>query len=217
VVAGGATLTDWEDLDSAPCGSGTCLFIADIGDNAGNRPAITIYRVPEPSPSATETARVTALTARFPDRPQDAEAVFVRPGGEIFVITKGRHGPIALYRYPGEAAAGGPATLTHVRVLMPRPATRENMVTGAGASPDGRWIAVRTYRTLYFYPAAALLSGKEPVAPTEIDLTPLGERNGEAVVVANDGSVWLTSEAKGRKGLPAWARLQCTLGQRVRA
>jgi hypothetical protein len=30
----GATLLDWEDIEAGPCGDGTCLFIADIGDNA---------------------------------------------------------------------------------------------------------------------------------------------------------------------------------------
>jgi hypothetical protein len=73
------------------------------------------------------------------------------------------------------------------------------------------WIAIRTYRTLYFYRAAALMAGNVAVEPKVIDLTPLGHKNGEAIVVANDGAVWLTSEAKGKKGLPGWIRLQCAL------
>ena len=211
VVAKGATLRDWEDIDAAPCAGERCLYIADIGDNDGVRPSITIYRVTEPNPTAPNTEPVAPLVGKFPDRPQDAEAIFVRPGGEIFVITKGRHGPVTLYRYPREAGAGSPATLTRVRELLPKPQTRDDMVTGASASPDGKWIAVRTYRTLYVYPAASLIDGKAGLDPRTVDLAPLGHKNGEAVVMANDGAVWLTSEAKGKRAQPGWIQLQCAL------
>ena len=33
VAIEGAGLTDWEDIDIGSCGSDSCLYIADIGDN----------------------------------------------------------------------------------------------------------------------------------------------------------------------------------------
>src|SRR4051812_481526 len=33
----GATLRDWEDIAVAPCAGGSCLYIADIGDNEAHR------------------------------------------------------------------------------------------------------------------------------------------------------------------------------------
>jgi hypothetical protein len=38
----GASVDDWEDLAVGPCGQGSCLFIADIGDNNRGRRQITI-------------------------------------------------------------------------------------------------------------------------------------------------------------------------------
>ena len=33
----GARVEDWEALATAPCGSGSCLYVADIGDNEASR------------------------------------------------------------------------------------------------------------------------------------------------------------------------------------
>jgi hypothetical protein len=43
------------------------------------------------------------------------------------------------------------------------------------------------------------------------DLTPLSEVQGEAVALADDGTVWLTSEAEDKRLLPTWSRLTCAL------
>ena len=42
----GGDVEDWEDVGIGPCPGGTCLYIADIGDNDSTRSRITIYRVP---------------------------------------------------------------------------------------------------------------------------------------------------------------------------
>jgi hypothetical protein len=205
----GASLSDWEDIASASCSGGACLYIGDTGDNRAGRALVTVYEVAEPEPAATETATATARHARFPDQAQDAEALFALPDGALFIVTKGRHGPISLYRFPASATAGDTATLERVRQLAPQPRNQADRVTAASASPDGRWVALRTYRTLYLYPAAALVGGGPVVAATA-DLSPLGEMQGEALALEDDGSIRLTSEAE-KRGLPAWSRLQCTL------
>src|SRR5262245_45881211 len=40
----GAQVWDWEDIAVGPCPKGTCLYIADIGDNDRRRRSVTIYR-----------------------------------------------------------------------------------------------------------------------------------------------------------------------------
>src|SRR5690242_3521759 len=50
----GAQNLDWEEIALGPCGSVTCLYLADTGDNREQRPFATIYRVPEPSLPATQ-------------------------------------------------------------------------------------------------------------------------------------------------------------------
>ena len=40
---------DWEAVAVGACPGGSCIYIADIGDNEAERKRITIHRVPEPS------------------------------------------------------------------------------------------------------------------------------------------------------------------------
>lgn len=208
----GADLVDWEDLEAAPCGERNCLYIGDIGDNDADRERITIYRLPEPASGATASEPGEPLHARYPDGPKDAEALFVAGAGEIFIVTKGQQGRIALYRYPATGRAGEVATLERVRDLFPEPAHADDRVTGASSTPDGLTVGIRTYRNLYLYPADRLLSGAA-VDPMTYDLGALGEPQGEAVVLADDGTVWVTSEAGGGdEGRPRWSRLRCGAG-----
>ncbi len=205
----GAALEDWEDLAAGPCAGGDCLFVGDIGDNDAARGSITVYRVEEPSPDAPASAPAAALRARYPGGPRDAEALFVI-GERLYIVTKGRTGPIELYRYPADAQPGETVTLEKRRDLMPAPRTSDDRVTAAAASPDGRWVGIRTYRTLHLYPAAALTGEGELAAPVTMDLRPLKEAKGEGMAIADDGTVWLSSEAA-KKSPPRWARLECTL------
>jgi hypothetical protein len=209
VRVAGAEIVDWEDIEAGPCEEGSCLYVGDIGDNDAARERITIYRVPEPEADASTTEPAAAIHARFPDGVQDTESLFLLPSGELYVVTKGRHGPIALYRVPSPRQPDETVTLERVRELFPQPEDEQDRVTSATASPDGRWVGIRSYRNLYLYPSAELVAGGA-VEPTVVDLEPLGQEQGESVTISPDGAVWLTSESESKDGRPTWARLQCT-------
>jgi hypothetical protein len=209
VRVAGAEAADWEDIESGPCSGGNCLFVGDIGDNDGERQTITVYRIPEPASGSGESQPAEPLHARFSDGPQDAEALFALPSGDLYILTKGRQGPIALYRFPSPQRSGETATLERVRELFPEPEDTDDRVTAATSSPDGRWVGVRTYRNLFLYPADQFVAG-EPVAPTLVDLQPLGQSQGESLAISADGKIWLTSEAENDDSQPTWAQLQCT-------
>jgi hypothetical protein len=204
----GATVTDWEDIEISECAGGSCLYIADIGDNAGRRSVVTIYEVQEPDLTATEVAPVRVIRARYADGPQDAEAFVKLPGGEMFVVSKGRHGAVKLYRYSA-AGANGEGTLQLVREIAPRPGDQLDRVTAATSSPDGKWVAIRTYRNLQLYRVADLTANGGPALT--YSLTSLGEKQGESITLSNDGTLWLTSEAENRKDKPTIGRLRCVL------
>lgn len=204
----GAGFEDWEDIESGPCDGGTCLYIADIGDNDGSRESITIYEVVEPEPGAAATQPARALHARYPDGPHNAESLFMLPGGDLYIVTKGDDGPVALYRYPVSARAEGNVVLEKVREIMPEPAGRPGRVTGASASPDGSRVVIRTYAALYIYEAGALTGGGT-AAPVVVDVRHLEEPQGEGVVLADDGTVWLSTEAEESGASPRLARLSC--------
>jgi hypothetical protein len=218
VRVGGGVVEDWEDVAAGPCtgGGGNCLYVADIGDNRAARGSVTVYRFPEPAPGDSVSAPAEALAARYPDGAHDAEAIFVLPGDSaspagVYVLTKGETGPVALYRLPATARPGTTATLERVRALAADPAKRRERITGAAASADGRWVAVRTLNELRIYDARRLVGAGAAPAPRIVDLRPLDEPQGEGVSFTPDGGVVLTSEGGGKNRPGMLTRLACTL------
>lgn len=208
----GARMTDWEDVAAGPCpGSGRCLYVADIGDNQASRSNVTIYRFPEPASGDAQTLLPPdALTASYPEGAQDAEALFVLPDGAVYIVTKGETGPVAIYELPRTARPGAVASLRRVAELNADRVDRRDRITGAAASPDGKWLALRTLRTVSFYPTGSLSAGSLG-APLTWDLRPLQEPQGEAVEFGRGGTLYLSSEG-GKKSTPATlSRLTCTL------
>lgn len=196
IPVAGAENRDWEDIALGKCPTGECLYIADIGDNSGQHESVTIYRVPEPKPTATTTEQAEQLIFTYPGGPRDAEAVFVTTEGELYVVSKGREGPAALYHYPSDAQPGETVELEHVRDLSAGPLQIPDQVTAAGANPDGNWIAIRTYSTLHLYRTENLLDPSATLDPRSVDLTALDEGQGEGVDIRGNGVVVMTSEGE---------------------
>ncbi len=204
----GASARDWEDIAVGPCASGSCLYLADIGDNDASRERITVYRVAEPDPAAGTSAPAEAIHATYPDGPQDAEALFVDGGGRIYVVTKGETGPIAVYRFP--QGATGTARLERVKALSTGKVARSERITGADRSPDGRWVALRTLKSVAFYPAGAVTGGGAG-EPVRFDLSAAGEAQGEGIALGADGAVFLASEGGKKKNPATLTRATCPL------
>lgn len=187
-----AELVDWEDLAIGECAAGSCLYIADTGDNQARRERVGIYRIPEPEPGASTSEAADFLPFQYPDGPRDAEAIFVLPGEQLFVISKGRTGDAELFRYPPPLRPNETVELEWVRLLAAGPVPLEEQITGAGASPSGEWVAIRSYKRLRLWDPEVLVNGGEPALTA--DLTPLGEVQGEAVALLDNGAAVLTSE-----------------------
>lgn len=209
VEVAGARNRDWEDISAGPCPGGHCLYIGDIGDNQAEHSELTIYRVEEPGPDVRVTPAAERLRARYPGGARDAEALFVLPGGDLYLITKGRTSNVALYRYPPPFRADEVVDLEHVLDLSDREVELSEQVTSAEASPDGRWVAVRSYASLMLFRTDDLLAGRP--ATSVIDVSALGAPQGEAVAIQNDGRVALTSESDGGDSPASIALLRCSL------
>lgn len=206
----GANVQDWEAMATGPCPSGSCVYVGDIGDNDAERERIVIYRFPEPRETSGTIPVQQALHARYPDGRHDAETLLVTPEGEIFIVTKGETGPVALYRLP--TARQSTETVELVRVGRPRDnarSTRADRITDGAVSPNGDWIALRTVRYLSFFSASELLSGNWREA-ARIDLTQFGERQGEGVTFADDRTLILVGEGGGKSQPGTYLRLSCT-------
>jgi hypothetical protein len=191
-----ATVEDWEDVSAARCASGNCLYVADIGDNNRSRASVTIYRLPEPAPQASEPAMAEVFTAAYPDGPHDAEALFVL-GADLYLVTKDDSSTI--YRLPNPAA-GKKTTMERVATL---PLQR---VTDAETSADGTWVAIRTGHEVAFYRSSDIRRGG-PGAVT-VSLSHVKEPQGEGVALDANGMLYLTSEGNRAGSL---AVLRCAM------
>ncbi len=209
----GARNRDWEDIASGRCpdGGDACLYVADTGNNNNTRNNVSLWVFPEPATTAASTEPATEYRARFPGEPTDIEAIALLPDGRIYLVSKGSNGPVTLFRWPTPLRQGREVTLERVRELAPHPEQVGDRVTAASATPDGHWVAVRTYAAVAFYRTADLLGNGLPAA--QFDLDPIAEPQGEGVALANDGNVVLSSEGP-EQGLPGTvSHLRCILPQ----
>ena len=162
VTVSGMKVQDWEAVAVGSCPTGSCIYLADIGDNAAKRKRITIYRLPEPS---TEDSVAVADTfhATYPDGARDAETLLVTPDGTLFIVTKGETDAVALYRFPSDLRPG--ATHPLERVGQPRASgkvAQTDRVTDGAVSPDGTLVALRTRQGFTLHRAKTSLRASGP-------------------------------------------------------
>ncbi len=188
---------DWEDIATADCAQGSCIYLADVGDNAEVREEVVLYRVPDPTVYDGTPLEAEAFPMVLPDGPRDMEAVFVLPGEEVFFVSKGRSDPVTLYRYPSPLRPGRTVELEAVQTFSDKRLPIPNQVTGADASWDGKFVAIRSYEALSIF---RVDNGRlEPISGGRAALRTLNEAQGEAVGLGPHGEVVLTSEgAMGR-------------------
>ena len=208
VLVSGAENVDWEDMALGPCPDRgeTCLYLADTGDNLERRQTVTVYAVPEPDPPAGpgDTLRVTeaarTLPFHYPDGSHDVEAIYVSPRDTaVYLVSKGRSGPIRLYRLSRRAWTEREATATRVADLPITPdAAAGRWVTGAAIRADGHRAAIRTYTEIYLF--APTESGSLHLVGRPCSVLGL-EPQGEGVAFLDDSTLVLSSEARqGRRG-----------------
>src|SRR5437773_40798 len=128
------------------------------------------------------------------DGGHDVEAIYVSPNDTaLYLVSKGRSGPIRLYRLPRAAWTAGEATATLVERLPITPdLSAGRWVTGAAMRADGERVAIRTYTEVYFFTPIAGGSLTRLGRPCSV----LGlEPQGEAVAFLDDETLVLTSEA----------------------
>jgi hypothetical protein len=220
----GAAATDWEDIakgppPARPGGAASkperaCLYIADTGNNDGDRKQFVIWRIREPeitgtpsgkekTPGATgpkvaeqriDTEPAVAIRFRYPGPTYDCEAIVVHPETRrLYLLTKELLRSHVFKIDGGVDGTGNPQVAEEVTVMSPR-----FMVTAADLSSDARRLALRTYVEVQEYrlPDGAdfdtIFDQPRRVLPSS-----LLEVQGEAICYDHDGKSILTlSEAK---------------------
>jgi hypothetical protein len=182
------TTRDWEDISAARCPAGTCLYIADIGDNRLRRRDIHIYRVPEPALDDAETRAPEVFTGTYADGPHNAEALFI-VGDKVFIILRERG--TGVYRATLPPSAATAMTFERIGQL-----DLGGPVTDAEAAPDEASVAVRTSKLVVIYKTAELIKGGTTPAGLNIPIDGLKEPQGEGVALDTNGMLYLASEGQ---------------------
>jgi hypothetical protein len=186
----GAKSNDWEDLAVGPCPGGSCVFLADIGDNAKNRDNYRIYRVPEPAIDAT-TAAADTFKVEYPDGSHNAETLLVDGNGALYILTKEDSGPVQLYALGVPGVPG--SVLQAVPVATFTPALSGDRVTGgdffAGECPQ---LAIRTYGGVALFRGSAGEGPAELIRRVPTLLRSPNELQGESVAFSKQGNALYT-------------------------
>ena len=140
------------------------LYIADIGDNSGQRDFIRIYRFTNPRANGL-TVTYQAYDFRYPDGQHNAETLLVDDSGRLFIVTKGRNA--AIYEAPAKPKREGVNELEEV-------GSAPSNVTDGTFLPGGDRIALLTYTSVEVIDAtsyAVMASAAIPDQPQAESLT----------------------------------------------
>jgi len=185
----GAENFDWEDIASGPCPAGTCLVVADTGDNLKQRKQPRLYRFAEPGLSTAHGARTQGgieltvqpemFSFRYPDGPQDAEAVAMTPTGQALIFTKRKDDTTHMFSVALEdAQTQGAATLIGILPTGGGDEGTSAQATAADLWPDGSRLLLRTYLHLWEWDLTGKsLKDAPTIKPQELGaaLEPQGE------------------------------------------
>lgn len=153
----GVSANDWEDAALGPCGTQSCLYLGDIGDNPESRASYVVHRVVEPSALAAgeHTVSSEALPFVYPDGSHNAETLIAdRASGELWVVTKVASGPSGVYRFPAPLTPGVEVTLVKEGEITPPMGV--DYITAGDAHPGGLGVLLRTYTNVFFYAGASV-------------------------------------------------------------
>ena len=198
----GVDVEDAEDLAASTCPDdpGSCLWLADTGDNAAKREVVTLFAVREPMVPLTgwSSAQTAELVARidftYEDGPRDVEAVVVTGDGASALLIEKRDAALAPFHVL-DLTASAPR-VAHRAGTFNAPGLgidKGRMVTGADLHPLGQRLAVRTYTGSFELAfAGALEEALLDATLTTLAWGPLDEPQGEALAYAQDGVDFFT-------------------------
>ena len=216
VAVTGFVPRDVEDIALGACaGAASCLFLGDIGDNAGTRSSVTFVEVAEQDAFPDEVAPLRMVEARYPDGPHNAEGFAIHPNGDLYLITKNLElatrssGPAGIYRLSAAALASADGrVLTFEPVgTLDLPALvadifMNQVATAMDISADGKRVLLLTYRNLVEWNedlADGLDPGARPEFGRDYTLTPIApliQAEAIAYLAEGDGVIYTTELAR---------------------
>jgi hypothetical protein len=198
-----------EDVEDVAIGPGPdedvdYLYLGDIGDNDGKRRDVRVVRFEEPSiEGGAAQPRMNGAVVfhlRYPDGPQDAEALMIDSvTGDLVIATK-EDGKTRIFAIRGAdlKTSGGGAFMLEMLAEV-----EVEQVSGGDISRDGRQLVLRSEDRGWLWEREPGETFRETLqkAPSEIPVQGKGQgQNGEAIAFDPSGhSYWTVSEGKGER------------------
>ena len=154
------------------------LYVADIGDNNGQRSFVRVYFFENPRANGL-TVMYYAYDFRYPDGPHNAETLLVDDSGRLFIVTKGWKA--AIYEAPAKPDRQGVNDLVKV-------GSAPSNVTDGTFLAGGERIALLTYSTVEVIDATSyevMASIPAPDQPQAESLTL--SLSGRSLLVGSEG------------------------------
>jgi hypothetical protein len=202
-----AQTSDIEDIAIGKCDAQTCLYLADIGDNAAQRAEYSILRFVAPEVPSTPGAMMLEpsfeqLHFRYEDGSHNAESLMVAPDGTLYIITKlapgsggnvEATGPSSVYRIVGDAFHQTAVAMAQKVTTLSVPQRGEPALSAAAAHPCGLGFLVRTYDRVYEFlvPPGAEFEAAFSAMPMVVAMP--DEPQSEGIDYLPDGRGFVTS------------------------
>lgn len=189
---------DCEDIavGPGPVNNKSYVYLGDIGDNAGKRPYLTVYRFAENTDwlkNEVNTADAVPLHLKYPDGPRDAETLMVDPVEKLLYIVSKRQDSVTVYTAPLKYKPNDTVTLTKRCKLFFAGFKVVKWITAGDISKDGSQVALKSYEKVYYWKR----NGKEPIWKTMQGKPQVPfyvpEKQGEALGFAANGKGYYTT------------------------
>ena len=217
----GAPAYDWEDIASVVIGGVSYLLVADIGDNSRGRTYYHVHVLREPDAKNSIDNNpvlepVASLNVQYPDRSHDSESL-ATDGSSVYILTKRDPGDgeptNELFKFP-LTLFDADVVAEHVGTVPERsvpvdPETGDAIAprtigqpTAMEISPFHQTAYILDYEKVFKIHRGDNQSWDEVLVTGGKFLFEHSLSQAEALTIAEDGSVWFTSE---NRPTPLWA------------
>jgi len=204
------TARDCEDIaiGPGPTPGESYLYLGDIGDNNAAYSTVFVYRVAEPTVSATQQpvnvnlTGVQKFTLKYEDGPRDAETLMVDPtNGDLYVLSK-RVSQSKVYRVPAAELVTGTTITMRAVAQLPW-----GWTTGGDISPNGSEVIIRGYfnASLWRRPPGGNLW--DAFSGTQYPVPLATEPQGEAICFEGNGRGYYTTSEGAHQPIYYYARV----------
>lgn len=186
---------DCEDIATGPgpVKGKSYIYLADIGDNAGMRFYIRIYRFEEPAldDKAPPTLPAAVATLKYPDQPKDAETILADPQDKMIYILSKRQDSVTVYMTPTNFGQQDTLVLQTAGKLFFEGKKKEKWLVSGDVSKDGQQVLLKTMNAVYYWKRKPKEHLYETLQRKPVSLPYENKGQEEAICFSQDGKGYI--------------------------